>query len=207
MSPTMTEGGIASWKVKEGDTFSAGDVLIEIETDKATIDVEASDDGVMAKIIVRPTSSHFTCRVCSLTYSEAMEIKRLLSVRQSLSLEKKETIFPVPMPLRPNLETLHLPKKSPNPNRHLNPRKMSPRRTRRKSPHLLRRLPLRRCRHLMMRLSTDQGEDRMLKKLQRGRVPIDQSFSLRPWLGRLLWRRVFHWERSRVPDQKAELSR
>ncbi|TFK76985.1 dihydrolipoamide acetyltransferase [Pluteus cervinus] len=51
MSPTMTEGGIASWKKKEGETFAAGDVLLEIETDKATIDVEAQDDGIMAKII------------------------------------------------------------------------------------------------------------------------------------------------------------
>ncbi|KAH9857592.1 single hybrid motif-containing protein [Lenzites betulinus] len=51
MSPTMTEGGIASWKLKEGDTFAAGDVLLEIETDKATIDVEAQDDGVLGKII------------------------------------------------------------------------------------------------------------------------------------------------------------
>jgi pyruvate dehydrogenase E2 component (dihydrolipoamide acetyltransferase) len=48
----MTEGGIASWKLKEGDTFTAGDVLVEIETDKATIDVEAQDDGFLAKIIV-----------------------------------------------------------------------------------------------------------------------------------------------------------
>lgn len=52
MSPTMTEGGIASWKKAEGDSFSAGDVLVEIETDKATIDVEAQDDGVLIKIIV-----------------------------------------------------------------------------------------------------------------------------------------------------------
>ena len=52
MSPTMTEGGVAQWKKKEGESFSAGDVLIEIETDKATIDVEAQDDGIMAKIIV-----------------------------------------------------------------------------------------------------------------------------------------------------------
>ncbi|KAL9072652.1 MAG: hypothetical protein Q9157_005032 [Trypethelium eluteriae] len=50
MSPTMTEGNIASWKVKEGDSFSAGDVLLEIETDKAQMDVEAQDDGVLAKI-------------------------------------------------------------------------------------------------------------------------------------------------------------
>ncbi|EIW86603.1 pyruvate dehydrogenase [Coniophora puteana RWD-64-598 SS2] len=51
MSPTMTEGGIASWKKAEGESFSAGDVLLEIETDKATIDVEAQDDGILAKII------------------------------------------------------------------------------------------------------------------------------------------------------------
>ncbi|TID02159.1 Pyruvate dehydrogenase complex protein X component, mitochondrial [Colletotrichum higginsianum] len=50
LSPTMTEGNIASWKVKEGEAFSAGDVLLEIETDKATMDVEAQDDGVMFKI-------------------------------------------------------------------------------------------------------------------------------------------------------------
>ncbi|KAG9243138.1 pyruvate dehydrogenase protein-like protein x component [Calycina marina] len=50
LSPTMTEGSIASWKVKEGDSFVAGDVLLEIETDKASMDVEAQDDGIMAKI-------------------------------------------------------------------------------------------------------------------------------------------------------------
>lgn len=51
LSPTMTEGNIASWKVKEGETFSAGDVLLEIETDKATMDVEAQEDGVVMKIM------------------------------------------------------------------------------------------------------------------------------------------------------------
>jgi pyruvate/2-oxoglutarate dehydrogenase complex dihydrolipoamide acyltransferase (E2) component len=51
LSPTMTEGNISSWRVKEGDSFSAGDVLLEIETDKASMDVEAQDDGILAKII------------------------------------------------------------------------------------------------------------------------------------------------------------
>ncbi|KAG5949965.1 hypothetical protein E4U53_005607 [Claviceps sorghi] len=51
LSPTMTEGNIAAWKVKEGETFSAGDVLLEIETDKATMDVEAQEDGVVMKIM------------------------------------------------------------------------------------------------------------------------------------------------------------
>jgi len=53
MSPTMTEGNIATWKVKEGDSFSAGDVLLEIETDKAQMDVEAQEDGIMAKIMTQ----------------------------------------------------------------------------------------------------------------------------------------------------------
>lgn len=51
LSPTMTEGNIATWKVKEGDEFSAGDVLLEIETDKASMDVEAQEDGIMVKIL------------------------------------------------------------------------------------------------------------------------------------------------------------
>ncbi|KAK0623028.1 hypothetical protein B0T14DRAFT_425533 [Immersiella caudata] len=51
LSPTMTEGNIAKWQVKEGEKFSAGDVLLEIETDKATMDVEAQEDGILMKIM------------------------------------------------------------------------------------------------------------------------------------------------------------
>ncbi|KAI0014078.1 hypothetical protein F4779DRAFT_560652 [Xylariaceae sp. FL0662B] len=50
LSPSMTEGNVANWKIKEGDSFSAGDVLLEIETDKASMDVEAQDDGILMKI-------------------------------------------------------------------------------------------------------------------------------------------------------------
>lgn len=52
LSPTMEAGVISEWKVGEGDSFIAGDSLAEIETDKATIDFEAQDDGVVAKILV-----------------------------------------------------------------------------------------------------------------------------------------------------------
>ncbi|KAM3164788.1 Pyruvate dehydrogenase complex protein X component [Lachancea thermotolerans] len=52
MSPTMEKGGIVEWKFKVGEPFSAGDVLLEVETDKAQIDVEAQDDGKLAKIVV-----------------------------------------------------------------------------------------------------------------------------------------------------------
>ncbi|KAJ2516432.1 pyridoxine biosynthesis protein [Coemansia sp. RSA 1939] len=51
LSPTMTEGGIARWEKKEGESFSAGDLLLQIETDKAQMDVEAQDDGVLVKIL------------------------------------------------------------------------------------------------------------------------------------------------------------
>ena len=51
LSPTMTEGNISRWNLKEGDSFTAGDVILEIETDKATMDVEAQEDGVLFKIM------------------------------------------------------------------------------------------------------------------------------------------------------------
>ncbi|KAK9376586.1 single hybrid motif-containing protein [Lipomyces chichibuensis] len=50
LSPTMTEGGISGWKIKEGESFNAGDIILEIETDKAQMDVEAQDDGILVKI-------------------------------------------------------------------------------------------------------------------------------------------------------------
>jgi len=52
LSPTMTEGKLANWQVKEGDTVSSGDVLAEIETDKATMEVEAVDEGTIGKILI-----------------------------------------------------------------------------------------------------------------------------------------------------------
>ncbi|EJF90722.1 pyruvate dehydrogenase complex dihydrolipoamide acetyltransferase [Bartonella tamiae] len=52
LSPTMEEGNLAKWNVKEGDKVSSGDVIAEIETDKATMEVESIDEGTVAKIIV-----------------------------------------------------------------------------------------------------------------------------------------------------------
>jgi pyruvate dehydrogenase E2 component (dihydrolipoamide acetyltransferase) len=52
LSPTMEEGNLAKWLVKEGDTVKSGDVIAEIETDKATMEVEAVDEGIVAKIVV-----------------------------------------------------------------------------------------------------------------------------------------------------------
>ena len=52
LSPTMEEGVLAKWHVKAGDTVKAGDVIAEIETDKATMEVEAVDEGEVAEILV-----------------------------------------------------------------------------------------------------------------------------------------------------------
>src|SRR3954454_4037981 len=52
LSPTMEEGNLAKWLVKEGDKVAPGDVIAEIETDKATMEVEAVDEGTVAKIVV-----------------------------------------------------------------------------------------------------------------------------------------------------------
>src|ERR1700688_3366175 len=58
LSPTMTEGKIARWIKSEGDAVHAGDVLAEIETDKATMEVEAVDEGVLAKIVIPEGTDH-----------------------------------------------------------------------------------------------------------------------------------------------------
>ena len=58
LSPTMEEGTLAKWLVKEGDTVSSGDIIAEIETDKATMEFEAVDEGVIGKILVAEGTEH-----------------------------------------------------------------------------------------------------------------------------------------------------
>src|SRR5580658_9112857 len=52
LSPTMEKGNLAKWLKKEGDTVKSGDVIAEIETDKATMEVEAVDEGTLGRILV-----------------------------------------------------------------------------------------------------------------------------------------------------------
>ncbi|KAA3669923.1 uncharacterized protein DEA37_0010620 [Paragonimus westermani] len=56
LSPTMTEGSIVKWNKKEGEDVGSGDVLCEVQTDKAVVALECEEDGILAKIIV---SVHF----------------------------------------------------------------------------------------------------------------------------------------------------
>ncbi len=58
LSPTMEEGKLVKWLVREGDAVRAGDVIAEIETDKATMEVEAAEDGKLGKILVAEGTEH-----------------------------------------------------------------------------------------------------------------------------------------------------
>ncbi|MGH6984634.1 MAG: biotin/lipoyl-containing protein, partial [Stellaceae bacterium] len=58
LSPTMTEGKLAKWHKQVGDVIKAGDVLAEIETDKATMEFEAVDEGTLSEILVPEGSEH-----------------------------------------------------------------------------------------------------------------------------------------------------
>src|ERR1700741_4457855 len=58
LSPTMEEGKLAKWHVKEGDTVKSGDILAEIETDKSTMEFEAVDEGKIGKLLVPEGAEH-----------------------------------------------------------------------------------------------------------------------------------------------------
>ncbi|THV07994.1 single hybrid motif-containing protein [Dendrothele bispora CBS 962.96] len=105
MSPTMTEGGIASWKKKEGESFAAGDVLLEIETDKATIDVEAQDDGVVGKIIIPDGTKNVPVgKVIALLAEEGDDISNLEAPKEeesSAPVKQEAASSPTPPPTPP----------------------------------------------------------------------------------------------------------
>ncbi|KAJ7065194.1 single hybrid motif-containing protein [Mycena amicta] len=114
MSPTMTEGGIAGWKKKQGDAFVAGDVLLEIETDKATIDVEAQDDGVMGLIIVPDGSKNILVgKVIALLAEQGDDISNLQPPQEDVSPRRKQQ----PAPQTPASETSTTTAPSPAPPR------------------------------------------------------------------------------------------
>ncbi|KIK36959.1 hypothetical protein CY34DRAFT_810834 [Suillus luteus UH-Slu-Lm8-n1] len=107
MSPTMTEGGISSWKKREGESFSAGDVLLEIETDKATIDVEAQDDGILGKIIAQDGSKNVQVgKIIALLAEEGDDISNLEA--------PKEEPKPAPSP-QPEVQATPSPPPAPAP--------------------------------------------------------------------------------------------
>ncbi|KAL8276843.1 hypothetical protein RQP46_010774 [Phenoliferia psychrophenolica] len=107
LSPTMTEGSVSEWKFKEGESFVAGDVLLAIETDKAAIDVEAQDDGIMGKIVVpNGTSGVEVGKIIALLAEEGDDISNLVvpAPSASSSAPPPPTSAPAPPPT-PKAET------------------------------------------------------------------------------------------------------
>ncbi|MDX2082909.1 MAG: pyruvate dehydrogenase complex dihydrolipoamide acetyltransferase [Rickettsiales bacterium] len=99
LSPTMKEGNLAKWVKKEGDKIKAGEVIAEIETDKATMEVEAVDEGILAKILIKEGSENVAVNSCIALILEDGEDKKAVenyvvkssAISQKIVEEKAET--------------------------------------------------------------------------------------------------------------------
>ena len=99
LSPTMEEGTLAKWRVKEGDSIGSGDVIAEIETDKATMEVEAVDEGVVAKILVAEGSEGVKVNAVIAVLAEDGEDPASVTAPSDATSEApKKTPAPVPSP-------------------------------------------------------------------------------------------------------------
>ena len=96
LSPTMEEGTLSKWLVKEGDTVTSGDLIAEIETDKATMEVESIDDGTIGKILVREGQEAVKVNepiaILLLDGENLSDIKRLKKVPAIESVQETENI-------------------------------------------------------------------------------------------------------------------
>ena len=96
LSPTMEEGTLSKWLVKEGDTVTSGDLIAEIETDKATMEVESIDDGTIGKILVREGQEAVKVNepiaILLLDGENLSDIKRIKKVPAIESVQETENI-------------------------------------------------------------------------------------------------------------------
>jgi pyruvate dehydrogenase E2 component (dihydrolipoamide acetyltransferase) len=90
LSPTMTEGNLAKWNKKEGDKVKAGDVIAEIETDKATMEVEAVDEGTIGKIVIPAGTEGVKVNEVIALLLEEGEDKKTLDAWKPKAAPKKE---------------------------------------------------------------------------------------------------------------------
>src|SRR5437667_5325353 len=102
LSPTMTEGKIARWVKSEGEAVRAGDVLAEIETDKATMEVEAIDEGVLARIVIPEGTEHVAVNtpiaVITANGEEVRPAEKTAPPRKALQERPAEARPPRPAP-------------------------------------------------------------------------------------------------------------
>ncbi len=123
LSPTMEKGNLARWLKKEGDKIKSGDVIAEIETDKATMEYEAVDEGTLAKIVVpEGTQDVAVNAVIAVLAGEGEDVKAAAAGARSAPAKAAEapkpaaTPSPQPSPSRSGLPLLGLQaKRSPHP--------------------------------------------------------------------------------------------
>ncbi len=89
LSPTMKEGNLAKWIKKEGDKIKAGEVIAEIETDKATMEVEAVDEGILGKILIKEGTENVAVNSCIALILNEGEDKKILNEYNAAKPETK----------------------------------------------------------------------------------------------------------------------
>ena len=99
LSPTMEEGTLAKWLVAEGDTVKSGDVMAEIETDKATMEFEAVDEGVIGKILIAEGTAGVAVNTAIAVLLEDGETADDIGAVSTAPASKAETAAPVPVPV------------------------------------------------------------------------------------------------------------
>ncbi|MBY0500919.1 MAG: pyruvate dehydrogenase complex dihydrolipoamide acetyltransferase [Alphaproteobacteria bacterium] len=107
LSPTMTEGNLVKWHKKEGDTVKAGETIAEIETDKATMEVEAVDEGRIGKILVPEGSEQVKVnQIIALLLEEGEDASTLKKVEPKPVSEEKVQPVPIPQESKPELKVV-----------------------------------------------------------------------------------------------------
>ena len=113
LSPTMEEGTLAKWLVKEGDTVSSGDIIAEIETDKATMEVEAVDEGTMARILVGEGTEGVKVNEVIAVLAEEDEDASSIDVAPSAPQTEPTATEAAPAPAAPATAAAPVPKPNP----------------------------------------------------------------------------------------------
>lgn len=121
LSPTMEDGKLAKWMVKEGDSVTSGDVIAEIETDKATMEVEAVDEGIIGKILIDEGTEHVAVNKPIAVLLEEGEDESALSAAPSQAesapapAPKEAPVQPQKTEARPEPQSAPEPKPEPAP--------------------------------------------------------------------------------------------
>src|SRR5450755_2644298 len=117
LSPTMEKGNLSKWLKKEGDAVKTGDVIAEIETDKATMEYEAVDDGVMAKIVVpEGTNDVAVNQLIAVMAQEGEDVKAAAAgARQGAPVAKAPAASPPPPKPAPSAQPTPQESKAPSP--------------------------------------------------------------------------------------------